>query len=71
MSSSNPIPFLDRRWNQCAWPLWEGSPQIHERMVCGDPTTVLHSKGGDRPCSYCAYHARIAFDYKPERRRAA
>ena len=45
-----PVPFLDARWNQCRWPLWEkaGDPQL----VCGGP--ALPGK------SYCREHMELS-----------
>lgn len=50
---NEPVTFMDRRHDQCCWPL--GDPQDFETFrYCGAP----HER---EAASYCAYHARIAY----------
>lgn len=58
------IPFLERRADQCAYPLWEDHTPVGERMYCGAP--VLEA---DQPVSWCACHALIVWSPPSDRRR--
>src|SRR5262249_48995536 len=51
--SADAVPFLERRLDQCAWPLWDEDTPILERMCCGSPQVP------DRP--FCLRHARLAY----------
>lgn len=44
------VTFLERRWNQCAWPLGESS---RDMMCCGGPTT---ERADGSMTSYCLDH---------------
>jgi len=51
--SNDAVPFLERRFDQCAWPLWGDDTPILERLCCGSPQVP------DRP--FCLRHARLAY----------
>lgn len=53
-----PVPFLERRTTQCAWPLWTDATPVSERMVCGAKAVP--------ECSWCGRHLLIV-----ARRRAS
>lgn len=49
----NPSPhplFVDRRADQCAWPLWADSTPAKDRRVCGNPVKA------DSKIPYCVEH---------------
>lgn len=46
------VGFLDRRANQCAFPLWQTADE--PRFVCGAPVKTLRQP-------YCACHRRVMF----------
>lgn len=63
--SVNPVPFIDRRQNQCAYPI---SGFGAEMLVCGAPIP----KEEDRPIlrrNYCDAHAAICVSAAPPRLR--
>lgn len=49
-TSDTAVPFLDRRFGQCVWPLWQAPTDA--RLVCGAPVA------GDGP--YCPCHTARA-----------
>ena len=51
--SADAVLFLERRFDQCAWPLWDEATPMFERMCCGSPQVP------DR--SFCLRHARLAY----------
>lgn len=65
-----PVPFSEQTDNTggvdimgltdktCRWPLWGHDPDAHPKLFCGDPVTRR---------SYCAHHARIAYQPTPQR----
>lgn len=58
---NEPVTFMDRRHNQCGWPL--GDPQDFDNFrYCG-----AHIER--EAASYCAFHARIAYVPARDRRR--
>ena len=48
------VPFLDRRKNQCAWPLWEDGDD--HKNCCGNPVDDEQHYTG----SYCRWHREIS-----------
>lgn len=52
------VRLIDRKPNQCAWPLWDDDTPIAARMVCG--CTVTDRADGKRS-PYCAHHHARAF----------
>lgn len=57
------VPFLDRRPNQCAWPLWEDGDS--HRNCCGNPV----DPGARQP--YCAHHRSVSGSPVPAAKRKA
>jgi len=64
--SSHAVNFLERRRDQCVFPLW--GPDDSHRLVCGAPVDADHQSriGGD----YCTTHRRLCVETVDQRKAA-
>ena len=56
-ADENPVPFLERADNQCAYPLWPDDAPRHDvcdGMVCGAPVDRSSRYGP----AYCSFHLK-------------
>lgn len=46
-----PVLFIERHYNQCAYPLWDDDEPVHKKRVCGNPV--------EAGTSWCYEHLRL------------